>query len=428
MDNDTRTLLNLTDPHLNFPHHWLKYKTIKKVRVAQISCTLSYTPRACPNCGVINRGQILKYGFYQAKHKYGQFRAQPLMLLVKTQRFQCPDCHTTFNATSYLFEHQRTISRDLKREIILRLTRIQTIKDIAHDLFISEASVQRVLLDLADQYKPNLNYLPETLCIDEFKSMRSAKGKMSFIAVDGDRSCLFELLEDRRLRSLFKHYQQFTRRARCRVKYLVMDMNAAYDQLVKTVFPCAQIIYDRFHIAKHLNDTMNHVRIHVFNRLRKGDSAEQKQARRLKHYWRLFLQDRENLSTKLYYEGRYFNRVVNSMIILDLMLGYDQELRATYNFIQSLKHAYNQRDFTTFFQLLKLRPDSVSHYTIHRCQVLARYKEGIKRGFETKFSNGRTEGINNRIKTTKRVACGYRYFTAFKTRIYLIIGHQIQTN
>nr|WP_231121333.1 transposase [Limosilactobacillus reuteri] len=59
--------------------------------------------------------------------------------------------------------------------------------------------------------------------------MRSAKGKMSFIAVDGDRSCLFELLEDRRLRSLFKHYQQFTRAARCRVKYLVMDMNAAYD-------------------------------------------------------------------------------------------------------------------------------------------------------------------------------------------------------
>ncbi len=63
------------------------------------------------------------------------------MLLVNTQRFQCPDCHTTFNATSYLFEKQRTISRDLRREIILRLTRIQTIKDIAHDLFISEVSV-----------------------------------------------------------------------------------------------------------------------------------------------------------------------------------------------------------------------------------------------------------------------------------------------
>ena len=50
-------------------------------------------------------------------------------------------------------------------------------------------------------------------------------------------------------------------------------------------------------------------------------------------------------------------------MILDLMLAYDQELGATYNFIQSLKRAYNQREFTTFFQLLNLRPDGVSHYT-----------------------------------------------------------------
>lgn len=426
MDNDTRTLLNLTDPHLSFSQHWLQYTVVKQVRVAQINCTLSYTPQACPNCGVLNQGQIVKYGFYSAKHKYGQFRAQPLVLVVRTQRFYCSDCHQTFNATSYLFEDNCTISTDLKREIILRLSRIQTIKDIAHDLFISEASVQRVLLDLADRFKPDLNYLPRTLCIDEFKSMRSAKGKMSFIAVDGDQRCLLELLEDRRLSSLLKHYQQFTYHARCRVKYLVMDMNAAYDQLVKTVFPHAKIVYDRFHIVKHLNDTMNRVRIHVFNRLRKGDRSAQKQARRLKHYWRLFLQDQDHLSTRIYFEGRYFHRFVNSVTILNLMLSYDEELNATYNLIQSLKQAYNQRDFATFFKLLRLHPGKVSHYTIHRCRVLARYEDGIRRGFQTQFSNGRTEGINNRLKVIKRVACGYRYFTAFKTRVYLIMGHHIQ--
>ena len=102
MDNDTRILLNLTDPHLSFSRHWLKFTVVKSVRVAQISCRLSYTPKACPNCGVINRGQIVKFGYYQAKYKYGQFRAQPLMLRVKTQRFRCPDCQSTFNATSDL--------------------------------------------------------------------------------------------------------------------------------------------------------------------------------------------------------------------------------------------------------------------------------------------------------------------------------------
>ena len=90
-------------------------------------------------------------------------------------------------------------------------------------------------------------------------------------------------------------------------------------------------------------------------------------------------------------------------MILDLMLAYDQELRATYNFIQSLKRAYNQRDFTTFFQLLKLRPDSVSHYTIHRCQVLARYKEGIKRGFETKFSMVEPKGLIIELKLSNEL-------------------------
>ncbi len=36
--------------------------------------------------------------------------------------------------------------------------------------------------------------------------------------------------------------------------------------------------------------------------------------------------------------------------------------------------------------------------------------------------------MNAAYDQLKRVACGYRYFTAFKTRIYLIIGHQIQPN
>lgn len=78
--------------------------------------------------------------------------------------------------------------------------------------------------------------------------MRSAQGKMSFIAVDGSKKRLLELLEE----SLFEHYQRFSYQARRHVKYLVMDMNAAYDRLAKTVFPNAQVVYDRFHIANTL--------------------------------------------------------------------------------------------------------------------------------------------------------------------------------
>lgn len=36
----------------------------------------------------------------------------------------------------------------------------------------------------------------------------------------------------------------------------------------KQVFPNVRVVYDRFHIIKCLNDLMNHVRIHFYNRLK----------------------------------------------------------------------------------------------------------------------------------------------------------------
>ena len=75
------------------------------------------------------------------------------------------------------------------------------------------------------------------------------------------------------------------------------------------------------------------------------------------------------------------------------MLAYDEELSATYNHIQALKYAYNQK-FDRFFQLLNLRSSDLSHYTIHRCHILSRYQAGIKLGFQKEFSNGQTEGFN----------------------------------
>lgn len=208
-----------------------------------------------------------------------------------------------------------------------------------------------------------------------------------------------------------------------------MDMNASYDRLIKTVFPNAQVVYDRFYIVKHLNDTLNYVRIKVYNQLRHGNRQEQKQARRLKHYWRLFLQDEKHLNQHPYYEGRYFHQIVNSLTILNLLLQYNEELAATYSYIHLLKRAYNHRDYSNFFHLLKLTPAGVSAQTAHRCHHLLHYRAGIELGFKKKrFSNGRTEGINNRIKMIKRVAFGYQCFETFRARIYLIIGKQICQN
>lgn len=95
---------------------------------------------------------------------------------------------------------------------------------------------------------PN-SHLPKVLTVDEFKGMSGSEGAMCFICADGETGKMVDILDDRRLFNLIRYFNQYTRDARLGVQYLVMDMNASYQELVKTVFPRAQIISDRFHIV-----------------------------------------------------------------------------------------------------------------------------------------------------------------------------------
>ncbi|WP_143350327.1 transposase, partial [Enterococcus faecium] len=130
--------------------------------------------------------------------------------------------------------------------ILMELYENQSRKLIAKKYFVSDGTVTRILREATKHYQPRMNFLPTVLCMDEFKSMKSVSGSMSFICVDGTTHQLFTILEDRRLYKLTQYFLHFPRKARLKVKYLVMDMNASYCQLLKTVFPNAEIVTDRF--------------------------------------------------------------------------------------------------------------------------------------------------------------------------------------
>ena len=53
------------------------------------------------------------------------------------------------------------------------------------------------------------------------------------------------------------------------------------------------------------------------------------------------------------------------------------------------------------------------------CKMLANWRPYILNAFDIRLSNGFTEGCNNAIKTLKRLAFGFRSFTAFRARILL---------
>lgn len=215
---------------------------------------------------------------------------------------------------------------------------------------------------------------------------------------------------------------RFPRKARLKVNYLVMDMNASYNQLLKTVFPNAEIVTDRFHIVQHINRSFNQLRIQVMNRFRTSTSEDQRKYRRLKRYWKLLLKDSDKLEPFKRQYHRLFKKELSQTEIIDELLSDNEELRTAYNFVQLLRYHFSKRDNEGFQETLKEMNPCLPQSFKKKFKIFKKYHAGIANAFKVKLSNGVTEGLNNKIKLIKRIAFGYRNFYNFRARIYLQQG------
>lgn len=419
MGNHTRNLLGLTDKHFHFDDDWLEERRYKGVQAQFIKGKLITFPSRCENCGSL---EIIRNGSYTTRSQMLKVKEKMTILELKRSRFLCHACGTTFSAKTDLVDDHHQLTKELKHAILMELFENQSRKLIAKKFFVSDGTITRILREATKDYQPNKKYLPTVLCMDEFKSMKSVAGSMSFICVDGTTNKLFTILEDRRLFKLTQYFMRFPRKARLNVKYLVMDMNASYNQLLKKVFPNAEIVTDRFHIVQHINRNFNQLRVQIMNRFRTSRSEDQKKYRRLKRYWKLLLKDSDKLEPLKRHYHRLFKKEMSQTEVIDELLSYSEELRKAYHFVQLLRYYFNKRDNEGFQETLKHIDPTFPKAFKKKFQIFYRYHSGIANAFKVKLSNGATEGLNNKIKLIKRIAFGYRNFYNFRARIYLQQG------
>ena len=157
-----------------------------------------------------------------------------------------------------------------------------SLTSIAKIYNISISSVQRIMDECYPDFKVNKEHLPETMYINEFKSVKNIDGAMSFVFADYQAKNIVDIVEDRRLNFLTEYFSRFSLEARNNVKYICMDMYSPYISLVKSIFSKAEIVLDKFHIVNLVNRAFNQTRISIMNSL-KDDSSK----RKLKLFWKL---------------------------------------------------------------------------------------------------------------------------------------------
>ena len=319
----------------------------------------------------------------------------------RKRRYVCPNCNKRFyEKNSFLPKRARKTIR-LSAFIIEQLKEKQSMKDVAKRANVSSSTVSKILPYLS----VNASYLPEVLCIDEFRG-NAGNFKYQVSLMDGKIGKPIDIIECRHKHYLFSYFNKFTLAERKKVKYIIMDLWQPYKDLAKTYFPNAKIVADRFHYARYIVQAVDTVRKEVQKKL----STEERKY--FKHSRKLLLSRYINLNKEQREELNY------------ILINYSEELRRVYDEKEELLNIIHSREkykaIENLNKWVKSNLDSKYEVLQECAKTYSNWIEEIRNSLLVPYSNGVMEGHNNKIKVLKRIAFGFRNFQNFKARILLM--------
>jgi transposase len=413
--NYITNILNLKEENLIFKENFYHEQKIKDITHKVFEAYLSYKPTHCTKCGVLFDDKFEKHGFITSNIKIPDISGFKSILKLHKQRYLCKHCNKAFTLSTNIVNYGCFISNNTKYKIATDLVKKRSEKDVALDNNVSPNTVERVMDSYYETQKLYKNYLPEVLCFDEFKSVKSADGAMSFHMCDGITGQTIDIIEDRRLNKLINYFFYYNFKARSKVKFIIIDMYSPYVSLIKKMFPNAKIIIDKFHLAQLISRSLNKNRIMAMKKLKKHH-------RKFKRYWRLILKYRDDLDISIWKKWTCFDHLMTEADIVDYLINLDDELRQTYLVYQGILHALKEKNYQLLKFTLSNYPTNISDYMKTSIKTLTEFLPFIKNTLNNNYHNGYIEGNNNFIKVIKRIAFGFRSFRRFKARIMICKG------
>lgn len=186
------------------------------------------------------------------------------------------------------------------------------------------------------------------------------------------------------------------------IAHVSIDMSPAFIAGVTHNFANTQIVFDRFHIVKLLNEAMDEVR-----------KAERREHQELKGHKYTFLKKADNLSVKQ-------QAALAELITLYPTLGKAYRLKELFHDFWDFSDKEQGLAFLSYW-CAEVEASGIAAFKKF-VKTLKSHWSGIINYIEAKIANGVLEGINSKIQLAKRRARGYRNIENFINMIYFIAG------
>jgi len=281
----------------------------------------------------------------------------------------------------------------------LKAARNQT--QVARCLGLSLDEVHGIMRRAVDRGLARRDEYPvRQLGLDE-KSMKRGHNYLT-VLTDLENRHVFDVAEGRRQASAEALLDELTPLQRRTVDCVCMDMWGPFHAAVERRLPEADIVHDRFHVSKHLNDAVDKTRRAERKELEKRGEEGLKRAKYL------FLKGFENLTTDQFERFERATRVARKTSAAweckELFRAFWEQpgVLAARNF---LAHWYK---YAKAKKLPALRQVAA---------MLLRHAQGLVNFVNHRITNAVAENINGKIQQLKSIARGFRSFKHYRTNI-----------
>lgn len=359
-------------------------------------------PVCCPDCG---EQRPLKDHAPERTWRHLDTMQFETVLSARIPRTDCPACGVKTTVVPWAAPHGR-FTLMFEAFAIHVLEAASSIQKARTLLGLSWGSVQRIM-DNAVERGLERREVDEVrhVGIDE-KSFGKGHDYIS-VLTDIDGSRVLEVSEGRDEAAADALWEALPEEQREQVEAVAMDMWQAFENSAAKQAPQADIVHDRFHISKHLNEAVDKVRRKEHKALMKEEDET------LKGTKQLWLYNPENLSEEKWLDFEPLKEA-------ELKTARAWAIREQFRWFWEYQYAGHAKNFFKrwygWASRCRLEP------VVKVARMVKRRLDHILTWFRHRISNGPAEGFNSRIQSIKSAARGFRNFHNYRTRILFFCG------
>ena len=375
---------------------WDENGTFKfRARVSLKKCS-------CPGCG---SKHVIRRGFVDRLVHAPPIGLRRTVMFIETPRLECRVCGTVRTMPLPKVPPGKNHTKSFAR-LVVDLRKLMTGADVAEYLGVSDRMVRDIeKLWLQRRFaQPRLRDL-RAIAIDEF-SVR--KGHNYFtIVMDLDSGAVVFAAPGKGENAL-KPFWKRLRSSRARIRAVATDMASAYYVAVQKNLPNATLVFDLFHIVKLMNEKLTTLRREL---QREAEGQLQKSV--LKGTRWLLMKHPDNLD-----DERNEHQRLNDALQLNHSLATAYYLKED---LRQIWEQTNRRQAERFLTDWCARARASGIRVLQTmAKTLQQHRNGILNWYRCPISTGPLEGTNNKIKTLKRQAYGFRDMEYFALKLYAL--------